>query len=48
LLYKSTDSREKDEADFRCVLADLDTAQRRWLGASLEMTSPLHPWLILL
>jgi hypothetical protein len=48
LLYKSADPREKDEADFRGVLADLDTSQRRWLGASLAMTFPLHPWLALL
>jgi Aminoglycoside-2''-adenylyltransferase len=48
LLYKSADPREKDEADFRGVLADLDTSQRRWLGESLALTSPLHPWLTLL
>lgn len=45
LLYKSADPREKDEADFQALLADLGASQRRWLREALAVASPLHPWL---
>jgi hypothetical protein len=45
LLYKSAQPRDKDEADFQAVLADLHPPQRRWLQESLTVVSPGHPWL---
>lgn len=45
LLYKSTDPRAKDEADFEAALAGLDAPQRRWLRNSLAIATPGHPWL---
>jgi hypothetical protein len=45
LLYKSNEPRAKDEADFQAVLEGLDASQRGWLGESLAVTSPGHPWI---
>jgi len=48
LLYKSTDPREKDEADFRAMRGRLNTSEQNWLSDSLSVVSPLHPWLSVL
>ena len=45
LLYTSAHSRAKDEGDFLAVIDHLDDRQRAWLRATLEFTSPGHPWL---
>jgi hypothetical protein len=45
LLYKSTDPRAKDEADFEAALAGLDAPQRRWWRNSVAIATPGHPWL---
>ncbi len=45
ILFKSKDIRPKDEADFQAVHELLDTAQRAWLVAALELTSPGHRWI---
>jgi hypothetical protein len=45
LLYKSTDLRLKDRADFRRVVAYLEEGEKAWLRTALEATSPTHPWI---
>jgi hypothetical protein len=44
LLYKATDTRPKDEADFEAVLPLPSKGQRRWLDEALEIEHPAHPW----
>ncbi|GID97546.1 hypothetical protein Adi01nite_69580 [Amorphoplanes digitatis] len=44
LLFKAKSPRDKDEADFRGVLASLDPGARRWLDEALAVISPAHPW----
>ncbi|SNT11019.1 hypothetical protein SAMN05216276_10254 [Streptosporangium subroseum] len=44
LLYKATDTRPKDEADFEAVLPLLSDEQRRWLDEALEIEHTAHPW----
>jgi hypothetical protein len=45
LLYKAKYHSPKDEADFTAVVELMDTADRRWLRAGLELVHPGHPWL---
>lgn len=45
LLYKSSNPRAKDEADFDAIVEHLDSSQRLWLATSLALVSPTHPWL---
>lgn len=48
LFYKAKGLRAKDEVDFAAVRPVLDTEQRRWLSAALELVHGSHPWLPLL
>ncbi len=45
LLYKSKDTRARDETDFITVLPRLDPAQRSFLAAALWTVAPGHRWL---
>lgn len=46
LLYKSAGaSIDRNEADFKSVLPELDNAGRTWLRDALTIVSPEHPWL---
>lgn len=45
LLYKAKYHVAKDEADFAAVVDLMDTADRQWLRARLELVHPGHPWL---
>jgi len=44
LLFKAKATRDKDEADFRTILPNLDDPRRRWLDSALGMIHPTHPW----
>jgi len=44
LLYKATDPRPKDEADFARVALHLDDDSRHWLRDALALVYPGHGW----
>jgi len=44
LLYKATDPRPKDEADFTRVAPRLDGDSRHWLRTALALSYPGHKW----
>lgn len=50
LLFKSATSggqpRAKDQRDFLCVVASLDTDARQWLAEAIGQSNPAHPWLV--
>jgi hypothetical protein len=45
LLFKTKETRPKDEADFAGVLPLLTPAKRVWLRQSLLRVHPEHPWI---
>jgi hypothetical protein len=45
LLYKSKNTRSKDQMDFEMVLNYLDSESKNWLGNALEICEPKHIWL---
>jgi aminoglycoside-2''-adenylyltransferase len=45
LLFKAKGLREKDDADFRCVLPALDRSRRARLSEWISQLHPGHPWL---
>lgn len=45
LLHKARALRPQDQQDFDACLPMLDPASRGWLGSSLAMVHPDHPWL---
>jgi hypothetical protein len=45
LLFKAKNMFDKDEQDFEQVVPRLDSKAREWLGESLEIVHPTHPWL---
>ncbi len=44
LLYKAPGRRPKDQSDFEAAIPLLSAAQRKWLGDSLALAHPDHPW----
>ena len=44
LLYKARGRRPKDQSDFEAAVPKLSAAQRKWLGDSLALAHPDHPW----
>ena len=45
LLYKSKESRERDDMDFAQIRPLLGPDARRWLHEALEVVNPNHRWL---
>jgi len=45
LLYKSTNSRDRDQADFTRIAPCLDPASRAWLLGALLRQDPEHQWI---
>jgi aminoglycoside-2''-adenylyltransferase len=45
LLFKAKRLRQKDEADFRCVLPAMDRSRRSRLSGWLSRVHPGHPWI---
>jgi hypothetical protein len=45
LLFKAKNDRDKDRLDLRTALPRMDAERRAWLGASLRLVHPGHPWL---
>ncbi|HSX25106.1 MAG TPA: hypothetical protein VLG69_04025 [Candidatus Andersenbacteria bacterium] len=45
LLYKTKETRSKDEQDFANVLPHLSQESRQWLKSAIEKTKPGHGWL---
>lgn len=45
LLYKSKNTRAKDNQDFRAVVKHLDKKGKNWLRDALEICEPKHFWL---
>ena len=48
LLHKARGLRPQDQADFDVCAPLLGAAARAWLGTSLELAHPGHPWLLCL
>ncbi len=45
LLFKSKDTKPKDDLDFHRSLEMLTADQRHWLRTALDMAAPTHPWI---
>ncbi|MCD8861458.1 hypothetical protein K2V64_06360 [Mammaliicoccus sciuri] len=44
LLFKTSQTREKDNQDFEFVINQLDDKKRAWLSKNLKLTNPNHQW----
>ncbi|MEB7784250.1 nucleotidyltransferase domain-containing protein [Mammaliicoccus sciuri] len=44
LLFKSKNTRKKDNQDFECVINQLDYKKKEWLSNNLKLTNPNHNW----
>jgi len=45
LLFKSKDTKPKDDSDFHRSLEMLTADQRYWLRTALDIVAPKHPWI---
>lgn len=48
LLYKATQTREKDDADFYAVKPFLEEHRKQWLRDALTLHMPTHHWILAL
>jgi hypothetical protein len=48
LLYKTKNTKSKDNVDFEAALPDLSSEQRQWLKEALKNCDPDHGWLKIL
>jgi len=45
LLFKTKNTKEKDEQDFESIISSLEVEVREWLKSAMEIHCPTHFWL---